>query len=201
MKNVGIYLTFDGKCKEAFDFYKGVFGGEFGMVMTYGDSCMKDETPADLLGKIMHMSLPIGNKFDLMGSDIHPIMKKEDLNMGNHVSISVSPENKKEGDRIFAALTKKGGKAEMPMADQFWGSYFGTCVDPYGFKWMIDCPTDVKFVVHQELALAAKALYASAEESTRQAKALEKLMNNMEGDAESLEHKAKKAKVEDFKAA
>jgi PhnB protein len=27
---------------------------------------------------------------------------------------------------------------EMPMADQFWGDYFGSFTDKYGVKWMIN---------------------------------------------------------------
>lgn len=29
MTTLGIYLTFDGNCEEAFSFYKSVFGGEY----------------------------------------------------------------------------------------------------------------------------------------------------------------------------
>lgn len=36
MTTVNIYLTFDGNCKAAFDFYKSVFGGEFPYVGTFG---------------------------------------------------------------------------------------------------------------------------------------------------------------------
>ena len=32
-----VYLTFDGKCREAFDFYRSVLGGEFSAFMTFGD--------------------------------------------------------------------------------------------------------------------------------------------------------------------
>lgn len=27
----------------------------------------------------------------------------------------------------------------MPMADQFWGDYFGACVDRFGIRWMVNC--------------------------------------------------------------
>jgi PhnB protein len=29
----------------------------------------------------------------------------------------------------------------MPMADTFWGSYFGCFADKYGVRWMIDHAT------------------------------------------------------------
>ena len=31
------YLHFDGNCREAFDFYRSVFGGEYLMVSTFAD--------------------------------------------------------------------------------------------------------------------------------------------------------------------
>jgi PhnB protein len=27
----------------------------------------------------------------------------------------------------------------MPLADMFWGSYWGTCQDKYGIRWMFNC--------------------------------------------------------------
>ena len=32
-----IYLTFEDNCREAFDFYRSVFGGEFETLQTFGD--------------------------------------------------------------------------------------------------------------------------------------------------------------------
>ena len=37
MAAVHFYLLFDGNCKEAFDFYRSVFGGDFLTVIHYGD--------------------------------------------------------------------------------------------------------------------------------------------------------------------
>ena len=36
--SLNTYLFFDGNCREAFEFYKSVFGGDFAMVMTYADA-------------------------------------------------------------------------------------------------------------------------------------------------------------------
>lgn len=38
MSQVNVYMNFPGNCREAFEFYKSVFGGEFDMVSTYGDA-------------------------------------------------------------------------------------------------------------------------------------------------------------------
>jgi len=60
------------------------------------------------------------------------------LNQGNNVYICLQPDTREEADSLFASLLA-GGKAEMPMADMFWGDYFGSLVDQYGVQWMVIC--------------------------------------------------------------
>ena len=36
------------------------------------------------------------------------------------------------------ALLSDGGEITMPMAIQFWGDYFGMCIDRFGVRWMIN---------------------------------------------------------------
>ena len=33
---LSIYLNFDGDCREAFEFYRSVFGGDFDVINTFG---------------------------------------------------------------------------------------------------------------------------------------------------------------------
>ena len=46
-------------------------------------------------------------------------------------------ESAEEVDRLFAELSE-GGKASMPVADQFWGSRFGMLTDRFGVHWMMN---------------------------------------------------------------
>src|SRR5256885_13425130 len=118
------YINFDGKTEEAFNFYKSIFGGEFGQVMRFGDVPGEAEKlPADQRNKIMHIGLAIGGNV-LMGTDMleaHGFKLKE----GNNFNLSVSPDSKDQADKIFNGLAA-GGKITMPIADQFWGDYFGS---------------------------------------------------------------------------
>jgi PhnB protein len=59
------------------------------------------------------------------------------LNQGNNVYISLHPDSREEADTLFASLSE-GGNVEMPMADQFWGDYFGSLVDRFGVNWMVN---------------------------------------------------------------
>jgi PhnB protein len=138
MVTVNPYLTFNGNCEAAFDFYKKVFGGEFQTLSRFKDMPPMPgmEIPADLMNRIMHVSLPISKESILMASDANPAMGE--VKMGQNISLSVNTENKEEADRIFSALAS-GGKITLPMGNMFWGAYFGMLIDPFGIIWMVNC--------------------------------------------------------------
>ena len=129
------YLNFDGNCREAFDFYRSVFGGEFMILQTFGDAPGEYQPPEGERDKVMHVSLPIGDNI-LMGSDI-PSNMGMTLVSGNNFSISVSPESREHAESLFNALSD-GGTVTMPMQDMFWGSYFGSCADKFGVNWQVN---------------------------------------------------------------
>ena len=130
-------LNFDGTAEEAMTFYKSVFGGEFmgNGIMKMSDAPGTEGLAGDEKNRVMHVSLPIGSEV-LMASDIVPSMGHK-LTQGNGNYICIGPDNKEEADRLFNALSK-GGVVEMPMADQFWGDYFGSFKDKFGVYWMIN---------------------------------------------------------------
>lgn len=137
---INVYLTFEDNCKEAFDFYKSIFGGEFESISRFADMPPSAEypVPESDKDKIMHVTLPIGGETVLMGSDSSsgfgpPIV------VGNNFSISVDTSNKEEADRIFASLSENGN-INMPLEDTFWDSYFGSCTDKFGIQWMVSAP-------------------------------------------------------------
>ena len=139
MISINLYLTFDGNCLEAFKFYKSVFGGEFASISRFSEMPPDPnyEVPESDKDKVMHVSLPAGKDSVLMGSD-KASGYGPDLVAGNNFSISVNADNRQEADRIFMGLSS-GGRITMPMADTFWGSYFGMCVDKFGINWMVNC--------------------------------------------------------------
>lgn len=136
MATTNVYLNFNGNCEEAFNFYKSVFGGEFGYLGRFGEMPESEAykvSEADK-NKIMHVSLAIGNSI-LMGSDTGEEYGKSFV-QGNNFSVSVTAASKKEADELFAGLAV-GGQVTMPMNDTFWGDYFGMLTDKFGINWMI----------------------------------------------------------------
>ena len=139
MASVNVYLNYDGNCEDAFNFYKSVFGGEFAYVGRF-----KDMPPSDDGGKavseeegnrIMHISLPISQETMLMGSDTGGEWASS-YKQGNNFSISINANSKDEANHLFNGLSQ-GGQVTMPLANTFWGDYFGMLTDKYGVNWMM----------------------------------------------------------------
>ena len=129
------YLTFDGNCREAFEFYRSVFGGEFSVIQTFADGPPDMPLPDEMRDQVMHVSLPVGDSV-LMGSDRGPGFGPE-LVVGNNFSISIVGQSREHCDEVFARLSA-GGKVTMPLQDMFWGAYYGMCTDRFGINWMIN---------------------------------------------------------------
>ena len=132
---LSIYLNFGGNCREVFEFYRSVFGGEFEILQTFADGPGDTGVPEDEQNDIMHVSFPIGSSV-LMGSDM-PSGFGPPVQMGNNFSISYSTESREETDDLFAKISE-GGTVNMPPADMFWGSYFGSCTDKFGVNWQFN---------------------------------------------------------------
>lgn len=140
MATVNAYLTFNGNCEEAFEFYKSVFGGEYPYIGKFKDMPQPDENCAPMSeadgNKIMHVSLPISKETMLMGSDTGGEWASNFL-QGNNFSISINAESKEEADKLFLGLSA-GGQVTMPMNSTFWGAYFGMFTDKFGINWMVN---------------------------------------------------------------
>ena len=92
-----IYLTFDGQCEAAFNFYKSVFGGKFDELKYFKDIPQNYEVNTTHVtdDKIMHISLPITKHFVLLGCDAEGPMKQQ-YQKGTNFSISLKKKKKKK---------------------------------------------------------------------------------------------------------
>jgi PhnB protein len=126
------YITFNGRCEEAFDLYARVLGGRIEMKSTFREMPAEVGMPADWQDKIMHVSLRIGEDV-LMGSDAPP----GHFQQPQGFSVSVHPDNVEDGKRIFDALAE-GGTVKMPFQETFWAQGFGMLDDRFGIPWMVN---------------------------------------------------------------
>jgi len=129
-----LFINFDGKCREAVDFYAKVFQSEVNNLMTYADSPPDPNHPvaeADK-GLIMYADIQIGGitvMFMDMPSD-------SPLIIGNNIMPTISTDNKDEISRIFSEL-KEGGEVYMELGQTFFSEWYGMVKDKYGVIWQI----------------------------------------------------------------
>ena len=128
------YLQFDGRCEEAFEFYRGALGAEVIALMRFSDSpepLPPGMVPPGAENKIMHMSFRIGDA---------TIMASDGACLGRPgfqgVSLSLTVPDVAEADRLFAALAE-GGQVQMPLGETFFSPRFGMVADRFGMSWMV----------------------------------------------------------------
>ena len=127
------YLTFNGQCKAAFEFYEKILGGKIEAMQTHGGSPLAKESRVEWRSRILHARLAVGD-YMLMGSDGPP--DSRGVATGFYVSIQV--DDAAEAERVFHALAAHG-KVQKAIAETFWAVRFGMLVDQFGIAWMVNC--------------------------------------------------------------
>jgi PhnB protein len=130
VKSIDVYLTFNGNCREAMEFYKSCFGGEL-YTMKFSEAPPEMKMPKEAKDRILHSKLTVGS-VELMASDNMPGLE---FRQGNNFSVCVECSTREEQDMHVAAISR-GGKVTMPLQDTFWGARFGMVTDKFGINWM-----------------------------------------------------------------
>lgn len=131
MKGINSYLTFNGNCREAMQFYKECLGGKLHF-QTIGESPLSDKMPRQMKDSILHSTLS-KRSFLLMGSDM---VANDGLSRGNAVSLMLDCSNEKEIKTCYEKLSA-GGTRDHPLEISFWGALFGDLTDKYGNRWLL----------------------------------------------------------------
>lgn len=114
---INVYLTFNGNCREAVEFYAEAFGTEKPQIMAFGDAPPNPEYPLPEEAKhlVMHARLTINGSI-VMFSDTFP---GTPFTAGNNISLSVVSKNIDEIKTYFNKL-KEGGNVGMDLQETFW---------------------------------------------------------------------------------
>ena len=134
MTQLDPYLTFNGTCAQAMQFYAATLGGKIEMMMTHAQSPIADQTPPAAADRIMHARLNLGNR-TIMASDSMVGMPYHGM---HGFSLSLSYPTAAEGHTVFDQLAA-GGTIHMPFQKTFWAEGFGMLVDKFGTPWMVNC--------------------------------------------------------------
>jgi PhnB protein len=120
------YVSFNGKTREAMEFYKSIFGGEL-TISTFADQHVPD-APAD---GVMHAQLAVDSKPLIMASD------GMDAQSLSGFSLSLSGNNAGELRGYFEKLAE-GGNVTKSLEKESWGDEFGMVQDKFGVSWMVN---------------------------------------------------------------
>jgi PhnB protein len=131
MTQINSYLTFNGNCRQAMNFYKDCLGGEL-FFQTVGESPLSDKMPKQIKESILHSTLTKGGLV-IMGSDM---VSDKGLVKGNSVSLMLNCSSEKEVRNYYEKLSA-GGEATHPPENTFWGALFGDLTDKYGNHWLL----------------------------------------------------------------
>lgn len=134
--NLSPYLNFPGTTEEAMTFYEKALGGKLTEIHRFGTIPGSEQLPDAVKNRVMHVALELPGGGRIMASDTMEGMGPPHV-VGTNVSLSIHPSSRAEADRLFAALAD-GGVVGMPLADQFWGDYYGHLTDRFGIQWMLN---------------------------------------------------------------
>lgn len=131
MISVVPYLNFNGNCREAFEHYHSVLGGEAPEFITPNEMPM-DDLPEGMDDLVIHAHLSFEGG-QLMGSDAFA----GDFNEVQGMFVSLQLNDHTEAERLYNALSD-GGTLIMPLDQQPWGALFAMFKDRFGTPWIIN---------------------------------------------------------------
>lgn len=132
MNKIITYLTFNGNCREAMEFYQNCLGGEL-KVQTISETPEGEKFPEDYKLLVVSASLKKDN-IHLMATDLQDM----DLVKGNTVSILIEGINEESIKEYYKNLGRNG-IASHPLKRNHWGVLSGGLTDKYGHHWLFHC--------------------------------------------------------------
>jgi PhnB protein len=120
------YVFFDGRCAEAFEFYRAALGAEIAALVRPSDM---PGAPADAGDKVMHAALGVGET-TLLASDFGVQTPT------SAYALSLQVADDAEASRVFGALAD-GGSIQQPLIATPFASSYGRVADRFGVPWIV----------------------------------------------------------------
>jgi PhnB protein len=127
------YITLNGRCAEALEFYGKALGATVEGVTTFQQSPMHEQTPPEWRGKVMHAGFTVAGS-RLYAGDGMPGGANKPI---GGVTFSIITDDVAEAERMFNALAE-GGQVGMELQETFWAERFGMVTDQFGVPWMVN---------------------------------------------------------------
>ena len=134
MPQLNAYISFNGNCEEAMQFYENALDGKLEAMLKNSQSPMAGQLPAGSADLVMHARLALDGGV-LMAGDAMPGCSLYEGMKG--FSLTLTYPDASQARDVFARLSE-GGKVTMPMESSFWADAFGMLVDRFGTPWIIN---------------------------------------------------------------
>ena len=131
-----ISLSFNGQCREAFEFYASVLGGRITAAMPYGDGPPGMPVDPKMKDWLMHCWLEVGDQA-LMGADMDTAWAPNVTKPKNGFDVTLHSPSIDEARRWFDQLSA-GGRVVNKFDKTFWSPGYGSLIDKFGVPWMIN---------------------------------------------------------------
>lgn len=129
------YISFNGNCQEAMEFYADIFGTDNPEIMLFGEMPPdSDVIKTEETGKlILQPKLELAEtKVKL--SNIPP--KTHPARAENMTLVIISDDL--DEIKIMYYKLKDGGTVEMELQETFWSKYYGALTDKFGVGWQLN---------------------------------------------------------------
>ncbi len=124
------YLTFDGTCAEAMEFYAAAFGARDLQILRYAEGPAAVGSPDR--ARVMHA------RFSHRGGVLMACDVPADAPYHAQQSVSLFvPEEDPDAGRALLEQLSQGGALLMPYERTGWSPGLGICRDRFGTTWMI----------------------------------------------------------------
>lgn len=130
-------LSFQGQCREAFEFYAEVLGGKVVAAIPYSDAPPGMPISDDKMKSwLLHCWLEVGDQA-LMGADMAPEWAPNIGKPKNGFDVTLHSDDLAQAQGWFDRLSA-GGQQVMAFGETFWSPGFGSLIDRFGVPWMIN---------------------------------------------------------------
>lgn len=128
------YLSFNGNCQEAVEFYADIFGTDIPEIILFGER-LPDQEAAE-----QDRSDKLVIRADLDSEDtrvlLSDIPSSPDLQR-DKMTLVIFSDDLDEIEVLYYKL-KDGGTVEMELQETFWSKVYGSLVDKFGVGWQLN---------------------------------------------------------------
>jgi len=129
-------LSFQGQCRQAFEFYAQVLGGAITAAYPYGEGPPDMPVGPQYKDWLMHAWLDIGDQ-SIMGADMDKDWAPNIDKPKNGFDVALHTDDVDQARIWFDGLSE-GGRITMPFQATFWSPGYGALTDKFGIPWMIN---------------------------------------------------------------